>query len=196
MGAQTRYIVQRIKRRCRSTLVDSGRWLVSTIPVDFEELLMWDHLHWFPYLISFPSIRGSSKTEPEHARVTSFMTEWFWNPRWARIWFGPPPWWLEPDEFRTSFSVRTPSLISASSISKHGRMHGAHVFITWPPATFLLTTISLIAKIRKQSILDRMAAQHITYIYTRIYMMGMLNIDQLLNKSRETSQCNNKSTRN
>ena len=35
----TRYTVQRTKRRCRSTLTDSGRRLDSMIPVDSEGLL-------------------------------------------------------------------------------------------------------------------------------------------------------------
>jgi len=64
--------------------------------------------------------------------------------------------------------------------------------VAWPTATFPLTTNLLIAKIRKQFMLDRMAAQHIAYIS---YMMGMLIIDKLVNKSRETSQYNNKSAR-
>jgi len=110
---------------------NSGRWLVLMIPIDSEGLSMWDHLHWLPYLIIFPSICGSLKTESERARVTSFMTDWYWNPRWVRTWFVPPPWWLEPDELWASFLVRTPSLISSSSISKHGHMHGAHVLITF-----------------------------------------------------------------
>ena len=119
------------QKTVRRTLVDSGHWFVSTIPIDSEGLLMWDNWHWLPYLTSFPSICGSLKMEFGCARVTSFMTYWSWNPRWARTWFGPPPWWLEPDELWASFSVRTPSLISSSSISKHGRMHGAHVLITF-----------------------------------------------------------------
>ena len=38
----------------------------------------------------------------------------------------------ELDELRASFSVRTPSLFSSSSISKHGHMQGTHVLIILP----------------------------------------------------------------
>ena len=53
------------------------------IPIDSEGYLMWENLHWLPYLISFPSIYRSSKTEPGRARVSSFMIDWSWNLRWA-----------------------------------------------------------------------------------------------------------------
>jgi hypothetical protein len=51
--------------RWRSTLTDSRRWLISTIPVDSERILTWDHFHWLSYEIIIPFTCGSSKTECE-----------------------------------------------------------------------------------------------------------------------------------
>src|SRR6266508_2374615 len=59
----TRYKAQRAKRWWRSTLIDSGRPLVWTIPVDSDGSLMWDRCHWKLYEILFPSIYETSKTE-------------------------------------------------------------------------------------------------------------------------------------
>ena len=72
--------------RCRSTLTDSGHWLVSMIPVDSEEILMWDHLDWLPYQISFPSIYGSSKTESGYVLGDQFKANWSWRPRQTWTW--------------------------------------------------------------------------------------------------------------
>src|SRR6266508_780932 len=54
---------QRAKRWWRSTLIDSGRPLVWTIPVDLDGSLIWDRCHWKLYEILFPSIYRTSNTE-------------------------------------------------------------------------------------------------------------------------------------
>jgi hypothetical protein len=80
--------------RWRSTWTESGRWLVSTIPMDFEEVLMWDHLDWLPYQISFPTICGSSKTESGRVLGDQFKTDWSWKPKQTRNHVGPGLWLL------------------------------------------------------------------------------------------------------
>jgi hypothetical protein len=91
-GVPTRYKAQRPKRRCRSTLTDSGRWLVSTISIDSKEILMWNHFDWLPYQIIFPSICGSSKTEFGCVLGIHFIADWSWWPRQTRTRIGLGLW--------------------------------------------------------------------------------------------------------
>ena len=83
-GVPTRYKAQRLKRRRRSVMTDSGRQLVSTIPVDSDGILKWDHFHWFPYEIIFPSIYGSSKTESVYDLGVQFNADCSWTPKRTR----------------------------------------------------------------------------------------------------------------
>src|SRR5436190_2992036 len=72
------------KRWWRSTLTDSGRPLVWTIPVDSDGSLMWDRCHWKLYEILFPSIYRTSKTESICVLGINFGAACSWIPRWSR----------------------------------------------------------------------------------------------------------------
>src|SRR6266508_528841 len=72
------------KRWWRSTLTDSGRPLVWTIPVDLDGSLMWDRCYWKLYEILFPSIYRTSKTESVCILGINFRTACSWILRWSR----------------------------------------------------------------------------------------------------------------
>src|SRR6266542_6260268 len=68
----------------RSTQTDSYPDIVSTIPVDSEGVWTWDRWHWKGYLLSFPYICGSLKTEFECILGINFNADWSRTPSWAQ----------------------------------------------------------------------------------------------------------------
>jgi hypothetical protein len=65
-------------------MIDFGHQLVSTIPVDSDEILKLDHFHWFPYEIIFPSMCGASKTESVCDLGDQFNAYCSWTPKRTR----------------------------------------------------------------------------------------------------------------
>ena len=61
-------------------------------PIYSNGILMWDHFHYLPYQIIFPSICGSSKTEFGYVLGVHFIVDWSSWPRQTRTRIGLGLW--------------------------------------------------------------------------------------------------------
>jgi hypothetical protein len=90
-------------------LADSGRQLVSKIPVDSGRILAWHWCHWKFYEIVLPTIYRTSKTDNICDLSVRFIVHCSWTPNWVGTWiaFGlhlgdsnrinlGPPWLGKP----------------------------------------------------------------------------------------------------
>jgi hypothetical protein len=79
---------KRPKRRRCSALTDSGRQLISMIPIDSDGIWTSNQSHWLDYEIIFPSICGSSKTEYGCILGVYFIADWSRRPKQTRTRIG------------------------------------------------------------------------------------------------------------
>jgi hypothetical protein len=98
------------KRYWRRALADSGRQLVSQVPVDSGRIWAWDRCHWKLYEILLPTIYRTSKTDSLCDLSVRFIAHCSWTSNWTRTWIafglhlgdsnrinlGPPCWLGNP----------------------------------------------------------------------------------------------------
>ncbi len=59
---------------------------VPTIVGDSNFSWLWDWLHWKDYLLIFPCIWRTSKSEVVHVLCVNLNVRWSWTPNWKQIW--------------------------------------------------------------------------------------------------------------